>query len=98
MPIEELLCESEELFREKNFSKLKWTCIKILEQDKDNEKALTYLAYSYWARKGYYEQVLNITDKIHRLYSDNYHAYNLEAMTYLKEKTLKKRLSAMIKV
>lgn len=67
MSLEDLLCESEELFREKNFSKLKWVSIKILERDSDNEKALTYLAYSYSARKDCHTQVFNICDKIHSL-------------------------------
>ena len=92
MSLDELLCESEELFREKNFSRLKWTCIKILEQDKDNEKALTYLAYSYLVREEGYIQILNIVDKIHRLYPDNYQAYNLEAMAYLNKRNFKKAL------
>ena len=83
MSVEELLCESEELFRKKNFSRLKWVCINILQQDSDNEKALTYLAYSYFTRNDGYMEVYNIADKIHSLYPDNYHAYNLEAMAYL---------------
>ena len=92
MTMEELLGESEELFRQKNFSKLKWTSIKILELDSDNEKALTYLAYSYLPRDESDDTVLNIADKIHRLYPGNFHAYNLKAIIYLSQGNYKKAL------
>lgn len=88
MTIDELLKECEELFNEKNFKRLKWTCIKVLEQDRDNEMALAYHAYVYWDRAGWFEKdeydhVFEIAEKLHRLYPDNYHAYNVEAMAHL---------------
>ena len=90
MTADDLLKECEELFREKNFKRLKWTSIKVLERDRDNEMALAYQAYVYWDRSYWFEEaerdhVFEISEKLHRLYPDNYHAYNVEAMACLCE-------------
>lgn len=80
IPIDELINECEKAYCEKNYSKVRWACDRILEQDKTNETALTYDAYCNWH---IYHVIFKITDKIHRLYPDNYHAYNVEALAHM---------------
>jgi len=87
----ELLKECEKAYCEDNYSRLDWACNQILEQQENNETALTYKLYVYcdWRQ---YHLVFRISDKIHELYPNNYHAYNAEAMAYMAKKEFEKAL------
>lgn len=80
--VQEMLMECERAYGEGNYSRLDWACNRILDEDKDNETALTYKLYIYcdWRQ---HHLVLRIADKIKRLYPANVHAHNARAIAYI---------------
>ena len=91
MNINELLDECDKSYANKDFSRLNWACSSILEEDKTNETALTYQLYVYcdWRQ---YHLVFRIANQIRRLYPENYHAYNAEAIVHMEKNEFKEAL------
>lgn len=91
--MDELIKECEKAYDEKNFSRLDWLCNEILEQQKNNETALTYKLYIYcdWHQ---YHLVFRIADQIHILYPNNYHTYNAKAIAYSGKNDFEKALDS----
>ena len=91
MNINELLDECDKAYVNKDFSRLNWACNCILEKDKTNETALTYQLYVYceWRQ---YHIVFRIANQIRRLYPENCHTYNAEAIVHLNKNEFKEAL------
>lgn len=89
--MEELLKQCGKLFAQKDFSALELVSNEILEIDENNEAALTYKLYVYCYMRQFH-LVFGVADKIHRLYPQNIHAHNCEAIAYMERKEFEKAL------
>lgn len=89
--MQELLNECKKAYEEGNFSRLEWACNRILEEDSNNETALTYKLYVYcdWYQ---HHLVFSIANQIHELYPNNYHAYNAKTRAFLNKKKFEEAL------
>lgn len=82
MTIKDLLKECEKAYSENDYSRLNWACNQIMEQDKNNETALSYKLYIYcdWRQ---HHLLLSVADRIRVFYPNNFHVYNAEAIAYM---------------
>ena len=85
-----LLKEYEKAYFKKDHSSLYTISCKMMNFC-DDEVSLTYNAYAYFNFK-FYNLLSETLSKLHKLYPANYHAYNLESLTYLLKGDFKKAL------
>jgi len=97
MPIEKLLKECKQLYKENNYSKVINICDKILKHDFNNQRAISYKARCLYLLEEY-EESLTLLNNAIILYPNNYHFLHIKAEVLMYKEEYDKAIECFEKI